>query len=1148
MDDISVPRDVPAGALPLTTAQTGIWRAHQLDPESPAYLLAWSVELRGEVALDQLAAAVRRAVSEAASLHVRIEARDGTASQYPVPPTAGAPELIDLSDEPHPVAAADTWIRADLAGPLDLARDPLFRQALLRLGPRRVHWYQRYHHLVIDAHGFAGLTARVARLYAHSASEASREPAGSTADDPSWSLDRLVAHDQAYRSSARYETDRAFWAARFADRPQPAHLLPLTESPGGLRRRTVEISLEDTARLVAAPAAAGTGLARLLVAAVAAVTHRTTGSGDLVLGLPVAARDEPELRGVPGMVATVLPLRLAVHSWLTPVELVATVDSAIREARAHARYPGEELARVLGLIGGLPELVGPTVNVLAFDRGLEVPGIEVDVVNHTLGPVHDLAVAVVHRPGGQGLRIHLDADAAACDDAALAEHERRLLAVLDAVVRHPDLPLGRIELLSAAQRREVAAFGVGTRDKAEESAAAEFTWPAAFARQAARTPDAVAVVCEDETLTYAGLDAASNRLARLLAARGVGVEDVVGVALPRTADLVVALLGVMKAGAAYLPLELDYPPERLAYMLDDAGTRLVLTVTAVRDELPDGGLERVVLDDPAVLAELTAQPAGPPAEPRGLGHAAYVIYTSGSTGQPKGVVITHDGIASLVATAVDRLGVDATSRVVQFASVSFDVAVWDLCMSLCVGGRVVIVPAERRVPEPALTDYIAEHGGTHMILPPALVSALPPESVLPDGAVLVLGTETVPTELITRWSRRCQVVAAYGLTEATVNSTLWLADPRWEGPVPIGRPDPGTRAYVLDAALRPVAVGVEGELYIAGRGLARGYRGRPGLTAERFVADPFGPLFDGSGPERAGRDGVGQDGAGGSRMYRTGDRVRWRADGTLDFFGRVDNQVKIRGHRIEPSEIEITLLARFNASQAVVVAQPDHRGATRLVAYVVPAGPLDPTTVRTRLAEVLPDYMVPATIVVLDRPLPLTPNGKVDKDALPTPDWTELVGDVEPSTPAEHTLATLFAALLGLPSVGTHDSFVELGGDSIVAIQLVSRARRAGLIITPREVFRYRNVAALAALAADRGVPAAAQHDLGTGSVAATPIIHWLCELGGRLDNFYQSMLLQVPAALDSDHLDAVLQAVLDHHDLLRARLRRDEDWSLEVP
>jgi len=653
----------------------------------------------------------------------------------------------------------------------------------------------------------------------------------------------------------------------------------------------------------------------------------------------------------------------------------------------------------------------------------------------------------------------------------------------------------------------------------------ELSWPDAFERRAVHDPDAVAVVCEDVELSYGQLAQRARRLARTLIARGVVQEDIVAVAAPRSADMVVALLGVMRAGCAYLPLDLDHPPDRIAYMLRDCGARIVVTVSDLAPDLPAiEGLQALRLDDPPECHDDVDLPG-----PLALERAAYVIYTSGSTGHPKGVVVSHEGIGSLVATAVDRLGVDARSRVAQFASVGFDVAVWDLCMTLGVGGCAVIVPAPRRVAGAALTEYLAQQRVTHMILPPSLVAALPPDCPLPAGAVLVVGTETVPAELVARWSRRMRVVVAYGLTEATVNSTLWPAEPGWDGPVPIGRPDPNTRTYVLDADLRPAAVGAVGELYVGGRGLARGYLGRPRLTSERFVADPFGVP--------------------GSRMYRTGDLARWRTDGALDFVGRSDGQVKIRGHRIEPGEIEAVLLRHPDVAQAAVIAREDEPGAKRLVGYAVAsAGPLDPADLRAHVADRLPEHMVPAAVVVLDGPLPLTPNGKLDRAALPAPDFSTLTGSDEPRTSVEHTLAALFARTLGLPRVGIHDDFFALGGDSIVAIGLVSLARQAKLVLRPRDIFEQRTVAALAGVAQEREAPPIVAARDGLGRVAPTPIMHWLRELGGSIGGFYQSLVLQAPAGLDRERLAVVVQALLDRHDLLRARLRRDDGWSLEVP
>ncbi|MGE0841085.1 MAG: amino acid adenylation domain-containing protein [Pseudonocardia sp.] len=679
----------------------------------------------------------------------------------------------------------------------------------------------------------------------------------------------------------------------------------------------------------------------------------------------------------------------------------------------------------------------------------------------------------------------------------------------------------------------------------------ELPWSRLFENRAAERPTATAVVCEDESLSYHELNDRANRMARLLRARGVGAEDVVGLALPRSPELVVAVLAVLKAGAVFLPVDLDHPAERVAYLLDDSGAGLVLTTTDLAGELPSA-TAAVRVDAAATVAELAGRSGADldDAEvggPIDLDRAAYLIYTSGSTGRPKGALLTHEGIGSLVATAVDRLGVDARSRVAQFASIGFDVAVWDLTMSLCVGGTVVLVPAHRRVAGPELTDYLCANGITHMILPPSLVAALPPESRLPDGAVLVVGTETVPPEVLRRWTGPLRVVTAYGLTEATVNSTLWTAEPGWSGPAPIGRPDPNTHAFVLDERLRPVGVGEVGELYIAGRGLARGYRGRAGLTASRFVADPFA--------------------VDGSRMYRTGDRVRWRADGTLDFLGRADQQVKLRGYRIEPGEIETALLAQPGVTQAAVVVREDQPGRRMLVGYVVLDASADPPAdVRARLADSLPAHMVPTVLVPIAGGLPMTPNGKLDRDALPAPQL-EAGGGRPARDDAERRWCRRLAEALDLPEVGPEDDFFALGGDSITAVRVIRGAHEDGLRVRVRELMELRTAEALAArfpaaqpedrATRDSGgaaplldpqvaARAAARYGVGTDAVfPAAPLQSGLYfqsvyEGSGDVDPYTAQHDFEFATPLDVDLLGRACATLLKRHPFLRAGLTAD--------
>jgi amino acid adenylation domain-containing protein len=551
---------------------------------------------------------------------------------------------------------------------------------------------------------------------------------------------------------------------------------------------------------------------------------------------------------------------------------------------------------------------------------------------------------------------------------------------------------------------------------------AEATVPSMFETQAARTPDAVALRFEGRDCGYAELNAWANRLARVLVDRGVGPERVVALAMPRSVEVIVAMLAVLKAGGAFLPVGLAQPASRITAMVQDAGPVLVVAA----DGFATLGEPGRVLS----FTELNAEGAG--RSPSDLtddrdrlavlrvGHPAYVIYTSGSTGRPKGVVVTHRGIPSLTVAQGEECGVGPGSRVLQFASLGFDAAVSEICMALLRGATLVLAPQERLMPGAALAGVLTEESVTHATLPPAVLPLQEGRDGLPADLTLIVAGESCPAAVADRWSGGRVMINAYGPTESSVCATMARL-PQGEGPPPIGRPILNTRAYVLDDGLRPAPVGSLGELFVSGHGLARGYLRRPGLTAARFVADPIR--------------------SDGTRMYRTGDLASWRPDGMLEFHGRVDDQIKIRGYRIEPAEIEQVLLTDPEVAQARV----EHRrvGETaHLVAYVVPVedGEISAAGLRRRVAELLPDYMIPAAVVVIGR-FPLTANGKVDQSALPAPRFVARGSGAAPRTPQEEVLCRLFAEVLVLPAVGIDDNFFELGGDSLLAARLASRIR-----------------------------------------------------------------------------------------------------------
>ena len=659
----------------------------------------------------------------------------------------------------------------------------------------------------------------------------------------------------------------------------------------------------------------------------------------------------------------------------------------------------------------------------------------------------DLTISLGERlgPEGQpfGIEGGLEYSVDLFDEGSVQAMAERFVRLLAAAAATPDALLHRLEILEAQERHMLLEEFNDTARPLPEA-----TLPQLFEAQVARTPGAMALVFGEESLTYQELNARANALAHHLIGLGVGPESLVGIALERSMAMVVAILGVLKAGGAYLPLDPDYPQARLAYMLKDAAPALVLSNGALCQRLPQT-IDALSLDMPKIQAALNQSQAHNPTDTERTArllsrHPAYVIYTSGSTGTPKGVVVTHIGVPSLVAAQVESLNLTGDSRILQFASLNFDASLSELIMALSTGAALVLLCQKERS-GPALREELIARRTTHATLPPAVLATLEGGNDLSLRGLIVAG-EVCSGELIARWSPGRRMINAYGPTETTVCATMTGSLSSSQVPALIGSPIWNTRVYVLDAWLEPVPIGASGELYVAGAGLARGYLNRAGLTAERFMADPHA--------REPGR-----------RMYRTGDLARWRAEGTLEFFGRADQQVKIRGIRIEPGEIEAVLTGLPGVGQAAVIAREEAPGGGKqLVAYVVaaPAGTgLEEASLRRELLQRLPDYMVPAAFVFLEA-LPLTPNGKLDRRALPAPERRRKKGYRAPRTPTEEVLCGLFAEVLQLERVGIEDSFFALGGHSLLATRLVSRVRSTlGVELAIRTLFEAPTVAEL---------------------------------------------------------------------------------------
>ncbi|MDN0201310.1 amino acid adenylation domain-containing protein, partial [Streptomyces sp. S.PNR 29] len=679
----------------------------------------------------------------------------------------------------------------------------------------------------------------------------------------------------------------------------------------------------------------------------------------------------------------------------------------------------------------------------------ELPDLKVEPVANALDTAKfdlsfDIAETFAEDGSPNGLAASVEYATELFDDETVRRFTRYLVRILQAVAAESDLPIAQLDILSVAERRQLVEDWNDTARPVLPS-----TLPALFEAQAARTPDATAVVLGDTSLSYAELDGRANRVARVLAERGAGPEQRIAVALPRSLDLVVALLAVLKSGAAYVPVDPDYPADRINYMLRDAAPLLTLTTREVGRALPTSS-DRLELDDPSVAELVDARSDNRLGDVRLLPqHPAYVIYTSGSTGRPKGAAVPHQGIVNRLAWMQHEYRIGPDDRVLQKTPFGFDVSVWEFFWPLLEGATLVLArPGGHR--DPVYLAELIQHERitiTHFV--PTMLQAFiqEPEAAACTGlrAVLCSG-ETLPVGLRDRFRDVLGVPLhnLYGPTEASVDVTA-CACRESEGSVsvPIGRPVWNTQVYVLDAALRPVPAGVPGELYLAGVQLARGYLNRPAQTAERFLADPHGPA--------------------GSRMYRTGDFVHWTADGTLVFLGRTDDQVKIRGFRIELGEIETALAAHQAVAQVTTVVREDQPGDKRIVAYTVPATDrsADATELRAYLAGLLPEYMIPAAFVTLEA-LPLTPNGKLDRKELPAPEPGAPTGGRGPRTREERILCGLFAGVLGVTDVGIDDSFFDLGGHSLLATRLTSRIRTAlGVEIPVRTLFKSPSVAAL---------------------------------------------------------------------------------------
>jgi amino acid adenylation domain-containing protein/non-ribosomal peptide synthase protein (TIGR01720 family) len=1126
MEGVTVTNTGLVDVLPLTPLQEGLLFHALYDEQAvDVYTVQVVVSLAGEVDPGR----VRRALRALLRRHPNLRA--GFRYQGLQRPVQVIPGEVDVPVRELDIAGQDAaaWeavLRDDRTRRFDLARPPLVRATLARTGVREWRLVLTSHHILLDGWSMAVVVDELCSLYA-----ADADDSGLPAVTPYRTL-------LAWLAQRDRQADAAAWRSALDGLAGPTRLAAPIDEPDRLPQvRELTLTPVATAALTAMARARGLTLNTVVQAAWALVLGLHTGRDDVVFGAVVSGRP-PELPGVETMVGlfvNTVPVRVRIFARETVADLLSRLQDEQVSLLDHQHVGLAEIQRGAGTVDLFD-------SVMVFEsypyRGVErslADDLRVTGISGSDATHYPVAMAVV--PDDE-LRIRFEHVPDAVDPVTAVSLADRLVWLLGELPGLVDRRIADLDLVTPRERQALAT------PPDLSAAVPQECLPDLFEAQVARSPQAPAVAVDGVELSYEELNRRANRLAHHLRSLGVGPEDLVGLLLRRSAELVVAVLAVAKAGAAYLPLDPDYPAERIRYMCTDAAPVRVLTVSGTPQQVP---VPCVVLDASDTLTALAQQPVGDPPRQLSPEHSAYLIYTSGTTGTPKGVVVPHRGAVNLLRWMRDAFGLTAADRGLQKTPISFDPSVPELWWPLMVGATLVVARPDGHTDPAYLAETIIRERITTIDLVPSMLATLLPELAVTGWGGLrqvICGGEQLPVELVRRWLQTIGVPLrnTYGTAETSVDATCWeCRDEVDAGSVPVGLPIDRTQVHLLDGFLRPVPPGVPGELYIAGVGVARGYANRPGLTAQRFVACPFGPP--------------------GQRMYRTGDLARRRPDGVLEFIGRTDDQVQLRGQRIEPAEVEAAISRRPGVAASAVVVREDRPGDPRLVGYLVPqqgrAAP-DPVALRAQLALELPERMVPSALVVLER-LPLTPNGKVDRAALPAPEHRST--GRRPRTATEETLCRLFGEVLGVPEVGVDDGFFALGGDSIMSMQLAAAARKEGLPFTPRDVFTRQTVEALAdlvdevaATAAATGTAAAVgsgvRDDDPVGPLPLTPVMcQTLCESGPLITGHYQARGVITPVGLTTTGLVAALQTVLDHHDALRLRLHRagGDRWSIEV-
>lgn len=1122
-----VPQNRDTNFLPLSFAQERLWFLDQLDPGNASYNEPFAVRLSGPLNH----AVLERSINEIIRRHEALRTSFSIVDERPVQVISPCMTLtlpaVDLRHLPPTDREANVQVLLthESQRPFDLTRGPLFRFLLLRLDEENHVLQLTIHHIVSDAWSIQLLVREMAALYgAFAAQKASPLP------DLSIQYADFALWQRRWLQGDVLEEQLSYW------RNQLAGKLPVLELPTD-RPRPAEQSFRGARLWFELPKYLSEGLKTLsrqlgttlfmtLLAAFKVLLHRYTAQEDIIVGSPMANRNRAEINELLGFFSNILPLRTRMGGNPSFVELMSRVREVVLEAYAHQDIPFAKLVEALQ-----PER-DPSHTALfqvAYElqdapmRPLELPGLTLSTLDVHSGSVKfDLALHT--EEAGLGLNGSFEYNTDLFDDSTITRMLGHFRTLLQGIVTNPNELLSDLPLMTDVERHQLLTVWNDTSRPFPSHRCIHQI----FRQQVQRTPDAIAVACGDERISYQQLDCRANQLAHYLRTIGVGTEVIVAIFLEPGIEVVVAALGILKAGGAFLPLDAASPLNRLALMLEDAQVAVLLTEEGLLDRLPAHWAQVITIDGDWERISGYSQEnveSGMIAE-----NLAYVIYTSGSTGTPKAVLVDHRGLVNLSTWHQRTYGVTESDRATQLAGLAFDASIWELWPYLIAGASIHIPEEETIACTPKFLEWLAAEAVTMSFFPTPLAEVVLDEPWPSGMALRALLTGGDKLHRSPQRALPFKLINHYGPTENTVVTTCAsvVTGPEANGPPPIGRPIANVQVYVLDRNAKPAPTGVPGELYVSGDSLARGYLNRPELTAEKFSPNPFSD--------------------GGARLYGTGDLVRYLPDANIEFLGRIDHQVKIRGFRIEIGDIEAALSRHPGVRETVVTAWEDSPGDKRLAAYIVARQGGAPTVseLRSFLKQMVPEYMLPASFVTVDS-FPLTPNGKVDRRALRSPDHarTELEkAYAAPRNAVEQTLANIWSEIIRVDRVGIHDNFFELGGDSILGVQFVARANQAGLRLTTRQLFQHQTIAELAAVAG-AGRVAQAEQGLITGGLPLTPIQTWFFEQGfSDPQHFNQAILLEVRQALNPFLLEKVIKQLLVHHDSLRLRFREEaQGW-----